>query len=41
MSEDKQNLEISYILNECCTKLENLKFQVTYRMYQDGRVLSL
>ncbi len=31
-SEKEQHEQISYILNECCSKLENEKFNVFYKM---------
>jgi hypothetical protein len=41
-SETDQYLEISYVVNECCSKLEDLKCQVMYQMLDDrGRKIEL
>ncbi len=38
----EQMNEISYVLNECCSKLESLKCQVHYRMRDtDGKEIKL
>lgn len=34
--EEKNLIEAAYLLNECCSKLENLDFECYYRIYDDG-----